>query len=213
MTRQYTLTLKIVLDSLRLIFNYSDEIRKDTKYIGMVVNSLRKEIVKYLLKVSTRATGPDSKVLLTYTVITDDIASIAKHADNILDLSRINARNRTDFSAAAKAELNEIGELVKSNLELVLELNAQTPGGGREIAEKILLQENTIDRLVQEAREKHSERFHQHTCQAESAPIFIEILINMERISDHCENIAQYFLEYRNQGVRTGKLLASEKAE
>ncbi len=58
---------------------------------------------------------------------------------------------------------------------------------------------NWIDHVVDasapgalDAREKHLERFYKRLCHAEAGPVFIEMLVNLERISDHCQNIAEY---------------------
>ncbi len=55
---------------------------------------------------------------------------------------------------------------------------------------KIGQREERIDEAVKQAREAHLVRFHQGVCQAEAGPIFLEMLIHLERISDHCQNIA-----------------------
>ena len=52
--------------------------------------------------------------------------------------------------------------------------------------------ENEIDTAVKGARERHLVRFHERLCQAEAGPVFIEMLIHLERISDHCQNIAEH---------------------
>ncbi len=52
--------------------------------------------------------------------------------------------------------------------------------------------EEKIDIAVWIAREKHLERFHKKLCQTEAGPVFVEMLVNLERISDHCQNIAEH---------------------
>ena len=52
--------------------------------------------------------------------------------------------------------------------------------------------EESVDAKVREAREKRLKRFYGRICRAEAGPIFLEMLINLERMSDHCQNIAEY---------------------
>ncbi len=59
----------------------------------------------------------------------------------------------------------------------------------------IIRREEEIDIEVKEARDNHLKRFHNRLCQAEAGPIFVEMLIHLERISDHCNNIAEYILD------------------
>ncbi|MCK7502978.1 MAG: hypothetical protein MZV70_01980 [Desulfobacterales bacterium] len=56
----------------------------------------------------------------------------------------------------------------------------------------IICREEEIDIKVKDARDRHIERFHRRLCQAEAGPFFVEMLIHLERISDHCNNIAEY---------------------
>jgi phosphate:Na+ symporter len=65
--------------------------------------------------------------------------------------------------------------------------------------QKVFWREETIDVKVREARERHLERFHKRISKAEASPIFLEMLINLERISDHCQNIAEYAKELNDR--------------
>jgi len=110
----------------------------------------------------------------------------------IANLARQKYNNRAEFTRWASAELDEICELVTANLEDVTSLViAHDP----QRVSKILEREDRVDFLVKEARNKHLERFHKGICQAEAGPIFVEILIHVERICDHCVNIAEYVQE------------------
>jgi phosphate:Na+ symporter len=59
----------------------------------------------------------------------------------------------------------------------------------------VFRREEAVDVKVREARERHLDRFHRRVCRAEAGPVFLEMLINLERISDHCQNIAEYVKE------------------
>ena len=39
-------------------------------------------------------------------------------------------------------------------------------------------------------RQNHFERLREGTCQPEVGPIYLEIIMNLERVSNHAENIA-----------------------
>ena len=65
-------------------------------------------------------------------------------------------------------------------------------GADTELITRIFAREDRIDRLVREARRRHQERYLSCICQPEAGPIYIEMLIRLERMSDHCENIAEY---------------------
>ena len=49
-----------------------------------------------------------------------------------------------------------------------------------------------VDNMEDELREKHIDRLSKGLCQTESGVIFLDIVSNLERISDHATNIAEY---------------------
>jgi phosphate:Na+ symporter len=119
----------------------------------------------------------------------DDIERIADHAVLLRNLCAEMNRKHTEFTPLGRDEIREIDALVRENLADALSLVEQ--GDIRRTID-IHRREDLVDEFVKQAREKHLERFHRRVCQAEAGPIFLEMLINLERISDHCENIAEY---------------------
>jgi Na+/phosphate symporter len=63
----------------------------------------------------------------------------------------------------------------------------------------IISREEEVDVKVKDARERHIKRFHKRLCRAEAGPFFVEMLIHLERISDHCNNIAEYVLDIKEK--------------
>ncbi len=58
-----------------------------------------------------------------------------------------------------------------------------------------------MDIKVKDSREKHIRRFHKRQCRAEAGPFFVELLIHLERISDHCNNIAEYVADIKEKSL------------
>ncbi len=61
-------------------------------------------------------------------------------------------------------------------------------------ANKIDPIEEVIDDLVSQLRSNHIERFHNGDCTVHGGITFLDILVNIERISDQCSNIGIYTL-------------------
>ena len=89
----------------------------------------------------------------------------------------------------ALSDLGKISELVFENISDVIRLIRKRE---EETIKKVVEREDLIDRLVRDARARHLERHYKRLCAPEAGPIFIDILIHLERISDHCENIAEH---------------------
>jgi phosphate:Na+ symporter len=178
-----------------LVRDFREQVRRDVEYIEMVVDNLRHEVARYLWRLSNRELSPIlSRRLFAYTAMVDDIERIADHAVVISRIAKKRNLLKVEFSTQGWLELTEIFELVKQNLtsarKLVFDFEAA-------VAESVFSIEEQIDVKVKEARERHLERFHKRVCKVDAGPLFLELLLNLERVSDHCQNIAEYSAEIR----------------
>ncbi|MCK9229988.1 MAG: Na/Pi cotransporter family protein [Syntrophales bacterium] len=191
MEREMVLARRMYLLAAGLIDCFQSGNLQTVGHIENVVNSLKWEIGIFLRRVSegllTRST---SKQLLLYSSLVDDIERIADHSTNISELAEIKSRKMVCFSEFADNDLAEIRSLVTANLDDALSLMGTY---SQTTMEAIFAREEQIDKLVANAKLNHLERVCSKICQAESGPIYLGVLVNQERISDHCENIAEYF--------------------
>ncbi|HAR96571.1 MAG TPA: hypothetical protein DCR97_11515 [Deltaproteobacteria bacterium] len=179
-----------------LIREFREQVRRDIEYIEMVVDNLRHEVARYLWELSGRELSPAlTRKLFVYTAMVDDIERIADHAVVISRIAKKRHLLNVQFSPQGWIELNEISDLVGQNLESARMLVA---GFDAHSVESIFRNEEAIDGKVKEVRERHLERFHRRVCKADAGPLFLELLLNLERVSDHCENIAEYSIELNN---------------
>lgn len=191
--RQLRLAESMYDKGRHLIQDYRDQMRRDVDYIEMVVDNLRHEVARYLWQLSNRELSPVlSHKMFAYTAMVDDIERIADHGVVISKIAKKKHLLRVDFSLQGWQELTEIAQLVKENLQSAMELICGFDGT---VVKSVFDKEEEIDVKVKEARERHLERFHKRVCKAEAGPLFLELLLNLERISDHCQNIAEYTAE------------------
>jgi phosphate:Na+ symporter len=208
--REMLIVHKMFTSSIDLIASPQEGKRRDISYIEMVVNNLRTQIVKFLWRIS--AGQPSLKLsqkLFAYTAIADDIESIGNHVIWITDLIIQKAGEKIKLSESGELEMMEIIDLVRRNLDDAMALIAEPDD--QKIRE-IIGREEEIDVKVKDARERHIQRFHNRQCLAESGPFFVEMLIHLERMSDHCNNIAEYILDIKEELPDT-KVLIIEKEE
>ena len=188
--RQFVLAKRMYASTRRLLADYQEIERKNIAYTGMVVSNLRLQIVSFLLKISARPLSvAHSRKLFVYTAMAGDIQSIAKHVEAMSRLTAQKAERRIPFSSCCEDELYEIMERVGQNIDDALCLSGQEETGRMQ---SVFRAEEEIDALVKQARDNHLQRFHNRECRAEAGPVFVEMLIHLERISDHCNNIAEY---------------------
>lgn len=64
-----------------------------------------------------------------------------------------------------------------------------------EFIRKVVKCEERVDGMEEEFRERHIARLSKNLCNSESGVVFVDLLVNMERISDHSMNIANFLLD------------------
>lgn len=193
LARQLDLADGMYDKSRQLIREFREQIKRDVEYMEMVVDNLRREVARYLWQLSNRELRPAlTQRLFAYTAMVDDIERIADHAVVISRIAKKKHFLKIEFSLEGWLDITDISELIRQNLESARKLVSGFDEGA---AETIFRNEEQVDLKVKEARERHLDRFHKRVCKAEAGPLFLELLLNLERVSDHCENIAEYSTE------------------
>lgn len=187
--REIVLAQRMSGMAIRLIDRYNTNDRKSINHIESVIDNLRHEVGDYLCKIPLESMSIDvSRILFSYSAITDDTERIADHALTLAELAQRKQRRHIPFTGEAMNDLHEIEALVLENIADTVSLIRKK---NEEMIESIFKREDRIDDLVKDARARHLERHYKRICEPEAGPIFVDILIHLERISDHCENIAE----------------------
>ena len=118
-----------------------------------------------------------------------DIERVGDHADNISENAKYMIDNNLEFSDLGKEDLAEISKDSIEAFEIAINASA---GDALRAVRKVNKLEDKVDMLEDEFREKHIERLSKGDCHPQSGIAFLDIISNLERISDHATNIVGY---------------------
>lgn len=115
-----------------------------------------------------------------------DIERIGDHLDNLIEFFEIRHDKKMTFHEKAKEELEELFHILRNTLDESLKAYV---GEDRELALQVNQREDTLDKLVKKYRKNHINRLNDKTCKENEAGFYVDILSNLERIGDHCNNM------------------------
>lgn len=185
---------KMSLESAIKAIKENDQKSIDKTFkIEKTVNSLEREISEYLVKLSNAPLDHEDRMVIDGLFSTiNDIERVGDHADNIAELALYKIDNNVTFSEKAILELDEMVARVMESYELALE---SLKSKNRYIAQKVIEIEGVVDEMEKRLRKKHITRLNEGRCETSSGIIFLDMLSNLERISDHSSNIALAVLD------------------
>lgn len=158
------------------------------------VDFLNKEIVAALIR--TNELGVSQKDAThagnLYHIVTD-LERIGDHAENVLGYSIQMKEKDQKFSDKALKQLKELSQAVYKIFDLACEHFARP---SEELYRVIYDLEADIDKMVDKLRASNSKRLSKMKCEATLGLYFNEILVDLERVSDHSLNIAQAAKKY-----------------
>lgn len=159
------------------------------------VNELQKSILSYLLKLSKSSLNDNAieTVDALFSVV-NDIERIGDHSENIAELAKIAIDSKLKFSQDATKELTEMYEKVLSTYSYAIDAMEKSDV---ELAYKIIRMEERVNLMEKSYRANHMQRLNNSTCNFETGIIYLDIITNLERISDHSLNIAQQVISGR----------------
>lgn len=186
-------------DSLNLSMEALLERSKDKAELSFkrekLINELQKSILNYLLKLSKASLNDDSREAVDGLFNTvNDIERIGDHAENIAELAQSSIESQQGFSDEGKAELINMYNKVISAYTYALEAMRTS---NVDLACKVIKMEEQVDIMEKSCRANHMKRLNANSCSIDNGVIYLDVVSNLERVSDHAVNIAQQVISSR----------------
>ncbi len=153
----------------------------------------------YLVKLSTHqlneTEGATASMLLKAI---GDFERISDHAVNILESAEEMRDKKIVFSADADVEMNSLSNAVSEIVTLSYTSFRNSDTKQATLVEPL---EQVIDRMKELLRSRHIERLRVGGCGIEAGFVWNDLITNMERVSDHCSNIAGCVIDVKEQNM------------
>ncbi len=181
-----------VIDFFDLVKEYSfkniSNVSEKASEYEKNINSLDKRIHDYLINLTATALDhKESRLLSKYLDTIKDLERIGDHCSNITEFF-VERYESTQF-------LTEDGSKDLEKMYDTLEMMVKTsiislPIFDKSSAQNVINAEESVDEMEETFRIKHIERVNKGICTYSNSDHYLDILSNLERIGDHCHNIA-----------------------
>ena len=192
---------KAITMALKSVNNYSDKLYEDILKQEDKNDRYEDKIGTYLVDLSSKNTlsESESKEVSKMLKIIGDLERIADHAINIGQASRELRDKNLSLSEDAIKEMDNMLNAVKECVDLSL---LAFEKDDLAIALKVPPLEEVIDELKAKLRANHIDRVKKKQCSIEAGFIWSDLLTNLERVGDHCNNIATEIIDDLNYDNR-----------
>lgn len=191
--RMGDVTLENVKQSIRALLENDEELAKKVIEQENLIDQMENILTEYLIKISNLSLSEKQQLIVNhmfYTII--NFERVGDHAENIAELANTTIDRKLQFTEEAREEMRKMCQSATESFENSL-LCRKTENV--EYIRKVVKCEEEVDNLEEEFRESHIARLSRNICNSESGVVFVDLLVNMERISDHSMNIANFLID------------------
>lgn len=184
------MTFTMIRDAQKAFVGGDREAADKVKQTEENVNVLQEHIVNYLAGMFTAdtITEEQSAKVSGLLHIAADIEHIGDHCKNISEFADEKIKNSYDFSEEAYGEICGCFDLAKKMAAKSIEAMEEC---SHEIASDVRIMEKEMNRTESELRLHHMKRISDGKCSPEFTVIYTDVVHNIEKIGDYCNNIAE----------------------
>ncbi|MBH1940245.1 Na/Pi cotransporter family protein [Mobilitalea sibirica] len=184
------ITLDNAREAVEALLKNNEEKARKVLDVEKIIDAHQKIISEYLVKINNLSiTEKQSQIVNNLFHTISNIERVGDHAENLADLALEKIENNIYFSDDAYEELKEICEIAIDSFDNAIKARDTE---NIEFIKNVEKMEQQVDDLKDKLRQQHIDRLSQGVCTSENGVIFIDALINLERISDHSLNIANF---------------------
>lgn len=158
------------------------------------IDRMEDRVNNYLVALTDcELTDQESREITHQLKMVSEFERVGDYSVNLLELAEKMQEDDTKFSQKAVSELFVLGDAVDEIIDLAL--NAYMSNSFDQ-AVRVEPLEEVVDTMVDRLKALHIERLKDGKCMVDAGLMFLEALTNIERIADHCSNVAVYVIDH-----------------
>ena len=200
-----------IRNALEALNGYNKELAETVRKGEGAADRYEDALGTYLVELSTkRISGSDSVEAAKLLKLIGDFERVSDHAVNIVESAEELAEKEISFSEDARAELSVLVAAIREIMDL-----AQNAFLHNDIEKALQVEplEQVVDELKDQMRNGHILRMQQGKCSIAAGFVWSDLLTNLERVSDHCSNIAGSVIEAGSADMNYHELLSKKRSD
>lgn len=199
-----------LLKSMSLVGKWDDSVFDSVNREEDATDVYEDMLGSYLVKLSAQPMNiSDSHIVNMLLHCISDFERIGDHALNIGKTAQEMTRAGVTFSGTAMEELQVMENAVQDLLDKTISAFEQRDV---EAAKKVEPLEQVVDELARELKSRHIARLQDGTCNQAYGYLYNDLLTNLERVADHCSNVAVDMIEVNSGEFDTHEYLEKIKS-
>ncbi len=203
------ISISAITCALSTLDSFSDKKAEEILSAEKKADKYEDKLGSYLVKVSAlELSDEDSTEATKLLHIISDFERISDHAVNVMNSAEEINEKKLVFSDKAKGEIMTLAQAVGEITDLAYR---SFRDNDLQAAMRVEPLEQVVDDLRDKIKSKHIKRLQEGRCTIELGFILSDLLTDLERVSDHCSNIAGLVLEMEHKGMDIHKYLRDMK--
>ena len=196
----------LALDNIR---DYKEEDFIRIQEMEAEVDRYEDALGSYLVKLNNKDLSPrDSRSVSVILHCINDFERISDHAVNIIESAKEMYDKKLNFSKNAMKEFEVFSAAVHKIVHMSVRAYIDNDLENAKMVEPL---EQVINGLNAEMKQRHIRRLRKGKCTIELGWVLQDLLTNIERVSDHCSNVAVCMIEVKDDEFDTHSYLEALK--
>lgn len=160
------------------------------------IDQMEDKLNRYLVELTnSELSDQDSQTITYYLKLILEFERIGDYSINVLELAERLHDQNSKLSEQALSELKALSDAVTEIIDMAVTI---VKTDDIPLASHVEPLEETVDKMEDTLKLRHIERLKAGKCTVDGGIVFLELLTNLERISDHCSNVAVYLIGYHH---------------